>query len=452
MGIKVLEIPLDEEAIDISKVDEYFSDEQAETPSLFSQEDDVDLLVQGAMALEQIREGIVLQGIDRDCAKQVFAQIHQMQNGSAALESFSLYRRVGGNDLFTAHKSIDGLSVALESIKDTIANAFKRIIERVKEVYRTFIAWLKSKFSSAKPEDLKPSETAKKTASNPKLAAIAKFLDSLGDSPHEAADEVARMISGAPESFRAGLVTEFEALGARLQKFFEKLSSNRSFARIAAGEVSIKELLKQEADDIINGAIKEASDAAQAVLLSRNAQQLQAAVERVIEATAKLQEIGDSTFDTKEDGYEGASEQGVTLSKIVGNVKDAVNTLESANMSKTITELTARLSDIMRSAEQTSKQEIEEMIPEDADEQLRAKAVSSVIALYGKLAGMGQAIARMWALRVTSLRSINTVLETIDEHLQSLQRGISRLARSLEKEQQDALTKALAVHGLIIEI
>lgn len=452
MGMRVLELPDDDEIVDISRVDEDFSEDEPEMPVLFSQEDSVDLLVQGAMALEQIHARIVIDGIDRDTAKQVYAHVEHMQSGHAALESASFYRRVGGNDLFSDRPSIDGLSVAVESIKETLSATFKRVIERVKAVYRAFIDWIKSKFSSKDPEAFKPSEKAKATASNPRLRDIAEFLDNLGDDPQQAAEEVARMAGNAPESFRSGLVGEFEALGARLQKFFEKLSENRSFARIAAGEVSVRELLKEEADALLGSAIDEASKAAQGVLLSRNAQQLAAAVERVEEATKKLEEFANATFDTAGDAYEGASSEGVRFSKIVNNLKDAVHSLDSSNMAKTISELTDRLDGIMRSAEETSKSEIEEMIPEDADPALRAKAVSSVIALYGKLAGMGQSIARMWALRVTSLRSINKVLETIDESVQSLSRGISRLARQLEKEQQDALIKALAAHGFVIEI
>lgn len=453
MGLSILNLPEDPEAIDISSAMVALDADEADMELAGSDtiKDSIDVLLDGALALEQIFSRITTSGVSREDARKISGLVAGMREPGVGVESMPLFTRMGGNAVFTAEPSLEGLFPACESIKEGIADAFKKLLERILNIARTVINWVKAQISDQNAADLMPTQKARDVVKRPSVESIAKLLDDLADDPAVAAGEIARMAGGNIDQFTNGLQQEFENLSERLKKFFDNLQENPSFARIAAGNVSVRELLKQEADATINGIVGEVSDAAQAILQARNATQLAAAMERGQDVLERSKELSASTFDTSGAQADGG-ENGVKIGTILENLKKAVADTEGTDIKNLLSDLEGKMSGVMRIAEQTTKSEVEELIPEDADEATRQKAVTMVMALYSNLASLSQVLGKLWATRVRSLKGINSVLNNVADIIVSLERGISRLAQPLEQEQKEALQKALQSKGINIEL
>jgi hypothetical protein len=189
---------------------------------------------------------------------------------------------------------------------------------------------------------------------------------------------------------------------------------------------------------------------AQELLKARDAGQLMVATEKAATITKELEEIASVSFDTNQSEFDG-TEKGVKLSTIVKNLTKAVRDLDSSNVPALITRLTADMDGVLRSAQETSQKDIEEMMPADATDEQRAKATSACIALYGRIAGLGKTVSAMWAERINSIRSVNKILEGIYDNVEAFQAAIERLAAPLQAEQKEALAKALLSKGVAIE-
>lgn len=452
MGLSVLILAEDEDMIDISKADELLDamDADMELPGQDTLGDNLNVLVEGALALEEIRNSIVALGIDYDTAKKANGIIAGMRIPGLGMESTETYRSFGVGHAFTAHRSIEGLHFALESIQETIKNAYSSVLKRVVAIYTAFVKWVKDRLGKNTEQSLKPSDKSKSLITRQGLNSLIALMEGLGDDPDMVAGEVARMAGGEISQFTTGLREEFNRLSERMSNFFEKISANRASARIASGDVSVAQLLKEEADQAVSGAVRRASAVAQELLKARDAGQLMVATEKAATITKELEEIASVSFDTNQSEFDG-TEKGVKLSTIVKNLTKAVRDLDSSNVPALITRLTADMDGVLRSAQETSQKDIEEMMPADATDEQRAKATSACIALYGRIAGLGKTVSAMWAERINSIRSVNKILEGIYDNVEAFQAAIERLAAPLQAEQKEALAKALLSKGVAIE-
>lgn len=452
MGLNILEIPAEEDAIDISRVEDYL-DGDPETVASFTDEDSLQVIANGASALEAFCSQIVNKGIDRKTAKAIYQQVDLINgNKGYGLESMGSYVLRGGNSAFTDWPSIDGLSVAVESIRETVMAAFKKIIERIKAAYTRFIEWIKSKFSKKTVDQIKQDLATKKSEMEQlvDLERFAKFLDGLGDDPARAATEFTRVVPGDKAEFESTTRQLFERMGEKLDAFFKRVEARPALVRILVGDISITELLKQEADEVINSTIKNGYEAAQAILMARNAAQLQTAVERGLEVLSAMDGSSEVPFSGAEN-FEGM-DGGVSFGQIVSNLRASIDTINKTDFDSMSNELTIRVTEMMRNIEETSKQEIEELIAEDASEELRSKAVSTAVNIYAKLTSMSSTVARLWTLRVTALRGISSVATELSGFINELQSGIARSAQSLSDEQREALTKYLQSNRINFQI
>lgn len=451
MTLSVLTLLPDEDMIDISKADELLDAMSAdmELPGQDTLAENMDVLIEGALALEEIRSSISALGIDYDIAKKANGIIAGMRSNGLGMESVYSFHGLSDRRVFTNHRSIEGLHPALETIKDSIKSAFKSIIDRVVKIYRIFVQWVKDRLGKNAEQTLKPSDKSKDLVSRQGLDRLIALMESLADNPDQAAGEVARMAGGDVSQFQAGLKSEFTSMSDRLENFFDKISSNRAAARIASGEVSVGQLLKEEADQTVSAAVKKASAAAQELLKARNAAQLVSAIEKVQAVSAELDQIGNASFDTNQSEFDGL-DKGIRLSAIVQNLNKAVRDLDSSNIPALVTRLTADMNGILQSAEETSSHDIEEMMPSDATDDQRAKATALCVALYGKIAGLGKTVSTMWAERINSVRSVNMILENIYDNVETFQSTIAKLAGALDQEQKEALSKALLDKGVTI--
>lgn len=447
MGLSLLEIPPEEELV--YEVNTPVQEDQTldrEEPVDFSHADDVATLVAGADALEAIYHDITKNGICIDQAKEISKHIQSMQSVGVGTESMSFYKRTGGAAAYTEHKSLDGLAVACEGIVDTIKETFKKIIERVVAVWRQFMQWIRKKIGKESKAAL--SEKARTTRKRPNLDKVAKFLteNASDEEGKKLIDTINRFVPNTTTATRDAIGHAVRALSKRLEVLFENVSKNRAYGLIAAGDVSIAELIKQEADELINSIIKQASDAAQEALKARNSQQLVTALEKIDEVIGKFEDITKVSFDTG-DAYEGKDFDGVTLQNIVSNISAAADSLEKTDLSKYVNELTFRLEDIIRAAEQTSRADIEEMIPEDADDALRTRAISSIMKIYSKIAMVGKTVTDLWMYRLNALKAVNTILEDIGDAIIRFETELVRIVSNLDSEQKKTFMKSMEQFG-----
>lgn len=450
MALSVLSLQPDDDVFDISKAEEHMDarDADMELPGQYTLSDDLDVLVDGALALESIYDQITKNGIDYDTAKNINGIIAGMNRGGLGLESTETFIDVRE---YTNYKSIEGLYVANESIKETVVNALKKIFEKIKEVFESVSTLIKTRFSGDNIEKFKNIEAAARIKKTANLDNLIRLLEETNKKPEQTAGEVARMAGGEIGEFTASLDTEFTKLAKRMEDFVDAVSANRVAHRLATGNLSIGELLKSQADDVITktvaGAWKELND----FVKLTNDSDIAVGVDKMNHLLDELTEIATSTMDTDKDTFDGSSED-IKLSTIVTNLVKASDAMESIDVTVRITSFMKTAEIVRVASDGLASKDLANMFGDDVDGALKARAISAAVAVSAKIAALGQASSKLWQERYDAMVSTSKTLNGIYVIMNIFKGAIERSSSTLEQDQKDKLKKALLSKGVAVEL
>lgn len=439
MSLKILTIE-EEEPLEISNVPlssevDHADEADMELPGEFLVQDDLDLLQDSACALESIGSRIAIEGIDISTARELDKHVP------------GFIKRAGGSRVFTPRPSLEGLSDAATSVKETLVSIVRRVREFVASMYKKMLAWFQAKFSKAEVATVK--QTVQEFLNERRNKDAMAYMTNLPEDAQEAADEVARWVDGDSKAFASALANQLPGIMKITESIEHAIDENPTHFRLVQGIVSVQELFKEDQQSAINTMLKKASQVADNSMKTRDSSQFMAAIEAIGAVTQELDEFekGMVVNDQATD-QEG---QHMSMDKMYDNVVRASNDFMRVDVQSQVKSMTGAVESIIQISEGTALEEILEMIPEDVPEANRNGFAQKIAALYRKIAALGKDILKLWNMRAQAVQSINTIGDKLIALVDAFEKGVVQAGSALADEQKEQLVKAMAGKGFTIE-
>lgn len=440
MGLKVLiledEPDLEMQIQHIPLADSENVETDPELPDEFVVRDELAELDDVATALESLNLQLGCEGMNLSAARE----LEKLSPGFLV--------RVGGPRVFTSSPSLEGLADGVKGVKDNLIALIQRIRKFVADMYKRFRDWLLSKFANDNGEAIK-AEVEEFLAERRNRDAI-KYLSELPEDPQEAADEIARWMDGDTKSYASALVDQFQGLTAKVHALEKMMTDNPTHFRLARGDVTVKELFKEDADSTINTLLKKAVAVADSSMKARNSDQFNQALENIAAVAQELDEFDKGVVVNDKPSENFGDDKAVSFDKLYDNIQQVTQDMKRVDVKQAVMNTKYAIEQVIRNSEETKIEDILEMIPEDVPEDKRGSYAQTIAALYRRIAALGAAVLRLWKVRVDAITSINKAGEALLGLVDAFEKAVVSAGGSLTPEQKTQLAKALAGKGLKI--
>lgn len=440
MGLKQI-VLLTEEEIPVKIVSELTMDlfdiEDPELPENYENQVEIGVLDEEGLALEAIYSDLAREGMCTATARRM----EQYMPGYV--------RKRGGQASFTSYPSLEELQPGKQTITQRLMEIISKVRKYVADLYNQFKTWLVAKFS--KPEAVEVKEEVATFVAKRQNKLAMTFMSDLPDDIAKAAYEISTYAGGDGKAFATELTNQLTGMKRGMESIEKQLQENATHFRLATGIMTVKELYKSGADDVINQMFTKAADTANAAMKTRNYGEFQQAIENIDAVTAELVEF-EKGFTVNDNVNESQGEgKAVRLDSMFDNINVAAVDLERIDIKVLVTKMTTHIELIVDVSANTKLEEIIEMIPEDVPSDQHSVMAQKVASLYRRVAKLGADVLKLWKLRADSVTTLNRVGTLLIGLVSSFEKAIADCAATLTAEQKTKLTKSLGDRGFTIQ-
>lgn len=440
MGLKQI-VLFTEEELPVKIVSELTMDDfdisDPELPDNYECQDEMSILDDECLALESIYSDLSCHGMSLSTARRIEHYIPDY------------VRRRGGNSSFTSYPSLEELQEGKVSITQRLMAIIAKVRKYVADLYSQFKNWLVAKF--AKPEAVEVQEEVSTFVAKRQNKLAMTFMADLPDDIPKAAYEIATYAGGDGKAFANELTNQLAGMKRGMDSIEAQLTENPTHFRLATGIVTVKELYKSGADDLINQMFEKAEQTASNAMKTRNYGEFQQAIQNIDAVTAELVEF-EKGFTVKDTINESQGEGGnVRLDSMFDNINVAAVDLERIDIKVLVTKMTTHIELIVDISSNTKIEEIIEMIPEDVPTDQHSVMAQKIASLYRRVAKMGADVLKLWKLRADSVTTLNRVGLLLIGLVSSFEKAVTACAATLNDEQKTKLTKSLGDKGFSIQ-
>lgn len=440
MGLKQI-VLVSEEDIPVTVLTELTMDQfdisDPELPDNYEDQQELELLDADGLALEAIYSDLNREGMSTATARRI--------------EKFipNYIRTRGGMGSFTSYPSLEELQEGKISVTQRLMGIIERVRKYVADLYNQFKNWLVSKF--AKPDTVEVKEEVSAFVAKRQNKLAMTYMSDLPDDTARAAYDISTLAGGDGKAFATELTNQLTGLKRGMDSIEKQLTDNPTHFRLATGIITVKELYKAGADDIINQMFEKAAATASAAMKTRNYGEFQQAIQNIDAVTAELVEfekgftVNDNTNESQGEG------KPVRLDSMFDNINIAAVDLERIDIKLLVTKMTTHIELIVDISANTKIEEIIEMIPEDVPEDQHSVMSQKIASLYRRVAKLGADVLKLWKLRADSVTTLNTVGTLLIGLVTSFEKAITACAATLTDEQKTKLIKSLGDKGFTIQ-